>query len=313
MIRSRGHCNTMGTASTMACMAEALGMTIPGIAGTPAPDSRLLQHAHEAGRHAVEMVDADRRPSTVLSRGSFHNAIVALAAIGGSTNAVVHLLAIASRAGVELTLDDFDAIGSGVPLLVDLQPAGQHLMEDMFRAGGLLAVLREVEDLLDPTAVTVTGHPLVASLADARIVDEHGHQAAVSPAPGRGRDRRPAREPGPDRRRHQAISGVAAPPPASGSGGRLRQHRGLPCPHRRPGPRGRCRQRAGPPRMRAQGLPGDARGREPATAVQAPGPGRSGHGPDLRRPDERHGLRHGRPARVTGGGRRRAARRRRDR
>ena len=172
MIRSRGHCNTMGTASTMACMAEALGMTIPGIAGTPAPDSRLLQHAHEAGRHAVEMVDADRRPSTILTRGSFQNAIVALAAIGGSTNAVVHLLAIAGRLGIDLTLDDFDAIGSSVPLLVDLQPAGQHLMEDLHRAGGLLAVLREVADLLDPSALTVTGRPLVDALGDARIVDE---------------------------------------------------------------------------------------------------------------------------------------------
>ena len=172
MIRSRGHCNTMGTASTMACMAEALGMTVPGIAGTPAPDSRLLQHAHEAGRLAIELVEADRRPSTILRRGSFRNAIVALAAIGGSTNAVVHLLAIAGRLGVELTLDDFDAIGRDVPLLVDLEPAGRYLMEDFHRAGGLLAVLREVEALLDTEAVTVTGRPLVASLADARILDE---------------------------------------------------------------------------------------------------------------------------------------------
>jgi dihydroxy-acid dehydratase len=171
MIRSRGHCNTMGTASTMACMAEALGMTIPGVAGIPAPDSRLLESAHAAGRLAVEMVAAGRRPSTVLSAGSFRNAIVALAAIGGSTNAVVHLLAIAGRAGVPLTLDDFDEIGSGVPLLADVQPAGRHLMEDFHRAGGLLAVLREVADLLDPDALTVTGVPLAAQLDGARIWD----------------------------------------------------------------------------------------------------------------------------------------------
>ena len=124
MIRSRGHCNTMGTASTMAMVAEALGSTIPGMAGTPAPDSRLLEGSHEAGRLAVEMVAADRRPSEVFSRGSFLNAIVALAAVGGSTNAVVHLLAIAGRLGVELTLDDFDRTGADVPLLVNLQPAG---------------------------------------------------------------------------------------------------------------------------------------------------------------------------------------------
>jgi dihydroxy-acid dehydratase len=172
MIRSRGHCNTMGTASTMACMAEALGMTIPGIAGTPAPDSRLLETAHATGRLAVEMVSEERRPSRLLTRGSFLNAIVGLAAVGGSTNAVVHLLAIAGRLGIDLSLDDFDATGSGVPLLVNLQPAGSHLMEDFHRAGGLLAVLHEVQDLLDPEALTVTGRPLADHLGDARIWDE---------------------------------------------------------------------------------------------------------------------------------------------
>jgi dihydroxy-acid dehydratase len=172
MIRSRGHCNTMGTASTMACMAEALGTTIPGIAGTPAPDSRLLETAQATGRLAVQMVSQELRPSRLLSRGSFLNAIVALAAVGGSTNAVVHLLAIAGRLGIDLSLDDFDATGSGVPLLVDLQPAGSHLMEDFHRAGGLLAVLREVRDLLDPAALTVTGRPLADHLDDARIWDE---------------------------------------------------------------------------------------------------------------------------------------------
>jgi len=172
MIRSRGHCNTMGTASTMAVVAEALGMTVPGIAGTPAVDSRLLKHAHATGRLVVQMVKADCRPSQVMTRASFHNAIVALAAVGGSTNAVVHLLAIAGRLGVELVLDDIDRIGSGVPLLVDLQPAGVHLMDDLYRAGGFLAVLRQVADLLDSTAITVTGLPLVSYLDDAVVWDE---------------------------------------------------------------------------------------------------------------------------------------------
>jgi dihydroxy-acid dehydratase len=171
MIRSRGHCNTMGTASTMGLVAEALGMVLPGLAGTPAPDSRLLESAHETGRLAVEMVAAQRTPSSLLTRGSFLNAIVALAAIGGSTNAVVHLLAIAGRLGVDLKQDDFDTTGSDVPLLVDLQPAGRFLMEDFFRAGGLRAVLREVQDLLDPGALTVTGKPLVDYLGDAEIWD----------------------------------------------------------------------------------------------------------------------------------------------
>ena len=171
MIRSRGHCNTMGTASTMGLMAEALGMTVPGTAGTPAPDSRLLEAAHETGRLAVELATADRRPSSVMTAGSFRNAIVALAAIGGSTNAVVHLLAIAGRLGVPLTLEDFDRIGSDVPLLVNLEPAGKFLMDDLYRAGGFLAVLREVSDLLDPEATTVTGKPLTAYLDAAAIWD----------------------------------------------------------------------------------------------------------------------------------------------
>jgi dihydroxy-acid dehydratase len=172
MIRSRGHCNTMGTASTMGCVAEALGMTIPGVAGTPAPDSRLLQSAQETGRLIVQMIKDDRKPSDVMTKGSFINAIVTLAGIGGSTNAVVHLLAIAGRLGIKLTLDDFDKIGSNVPLLANLQPAGTHLMEDFFRAGGLLALLKELKDLMDPKAITVTGKPLVDYLDDAEIFDE---------------------------------------------------------------------------------------------------------------------------------------------
>ena len=171
MIRSRGHCNTMGTASTMGLLTETLGMVLPGLAGTPAADSRLLERSHETGRLAVEMVAERRTPSSLLTRGSFLNAIVALAAIGGSTNAVVHLLAIAGRLGIDLKQDDFDATGAGVPLLVDLQPSGRFLMEDFFRAGGLHAVLREVRDLLDPSALTVTGKPLVDHLGDGQIWD----------------------------------------------------------------------------------------------------------------------------------------------
>jgi dihydroxy-acid dehydratase len=171
MIRSSGHCNTMGTASTMGLVAEALGMVLPGLAGTPAPDARLGEMAHASGRLAVEMVHADRRPSEVLTQSSFHNAIVTLAAIGGSTNAVVHLLALAGRLGVPLSLDDFDRIGAGVPVLVDLLPAGRFLMDDFHRAGGLPAVLAEIRDLLDPSATTVTGEALVDSYGGAAVWD----------------------------------------------------------------------------------------------------------------------------------------------
>jgi dihydroxy-acid dehydratase len=171
MIRSKGHCNTMGTASTMGLLAEVLGMTLPGVAGTPAPDSRLLEAAHATGVLAVELADTGRRPSDVMTRGSFLNAIVALAALGGSTNAVVHLLAIAGRLGVPLTQDDFDAAGADVPLVTDLLPAGRFLMDDLYRAGGLHAVLAEVRDLLDPSAITVTGRALTDYLDDARVYD----------------------------------------------------------------------------------------------------------------------------------------------
>jgi dihydroxy-acid dehydratase len=171
MIRSRGHCNTMGTASSMSIMAEALGMTIPGLAGTPAADSRLLEGAHESGRLAVELVQKGRTISQVITPASFHNAIVTLAAIGGSTNAVVHLLAIGGRLGIEISLEDFDRIGTGVPLLVNLQPAGRYLMEDLFRAGGPLAVLSQISDLLDATAITVTGGTLVEAVNGHRVWD----------------------------------------------------------------------------------------------------------------------------------------------
>ncbi|MEU0558413.1 dihydroxy-acid dehydratase [Dactylosporangium sp. NPDC006015] len=181
MIRSRGHCNTMGTASTMGLLAEALGMTLPGTAGIPAADSRLLARAHASGRLAVDLVHAERRPSTVMTAESFHNAIVTLAATGGSTNAVVHLLAIAGRLGVPLCLDDFDRIGAGVPLLVDLQPAGRFLMEDLHRAGGLAAVLSEVLDLLSPAALSVTGAPFVSSLEGASIWDNSVIRPRVDP------------------------------------------------------------------------------------------------------------------------------------
>ena len=187
MIRSKGHCNTMGTASTMGSLAEALGMVLPGTAGTPAPDSRLLQAAHESGIRIVEMIEEDLKPSDIMTQAAFTNAIVTLGAIGGSSNAVVHLLAIAGRLGVKLTLDDFDRIGSRIPLLVNLQPAGEFLMEDLFRAGGLAAVLNEVKRYLDPTAISVTGKPFVDSLAGAEIYDSSvikTHDAPLQPEAG---------------------------------------------------------------------------------------------------------------------------------
>lgn len=181
MIRSKGHCNTMGTASTMGIMAEVLGMTLPGVAGTPASDSRLLQAAHNSGRHIVEMVKKDLKPSDVMIKESFENAIIVLAAIGGSTNAVVHLLAIAGRLGVKLSLDDFDRVGSRIPLLVNLQPSGKYLMEDFFRAGGISAVLKQLENLLNPRAITVTGKSINSTIGDGEIFDSEVIRQVIAP------------------------------------------------------------------------------------------------------------------------------------
>jgi L-arabonate dehydrase len=165
--RSNGHCMTMGTASTMACMAEALGMQLPGSAAIPAADSRRYATAQRAGQRIVAMVHEDLRPSRILTRHAFENAIRVNAAIGGSTNAVVHLLAIAGRVGAELRLDDFDELARPVPTLVNLMPSGQHLMEDFYYAGGLPAVMRELTTLLHTEQVTVTGRSVGTNVADA--------------------------------------------------------------------------------------------------------------------------------------------------
>ncbi len=159
MTRSRGSCNTMGTASTMACMSEALGIALPQNGAIPASDSRRLRLAHLTGRRIVEMVREGLIISQVLTRSNFENAIRVLAAIGGSTNAVVHLLAIAGRLGVQLSVDDFDRYSQESPLLVNLKPSGDFLMEDFFYAGGLPAVLENIKDIIDGDAPTVTGQP----------------------------------------------------------------------------------------------------------------------------------------------------------
>lgn len=168
MSRSRGHCMTMGTASTMALLTETLGMQLPGSAELPADDARRRTSAHLAGRRIVEMVGEDLRPSAILTREAFENAIRVNAAIGGSTNAVVHLLALARRIGVPLTLEDFDVLAREVPTIVDLMPSGAYLMEDFAYAGGLGAVIDQLGDLLHRNAIGVSGQELGAAYAGAQ-------------------------------------------------------------------------------------------------------------------------------------------------
>jgi dihydroxy-acid dehydratase len=160
MHRSHGHCMTMGTASTMASMVEALGVGLPHNAAIPAVDARRNVLARSAGRRIVDMVKEDLVLSKILTRQAFENAIRVNAAIGGSTNAVIHLLAIAGRIGVKLDLKDWDHIGQHLPCLVDLQPSGKYLMEDFYYAGGLPAVIRQMESVIDKTALTANGQTL---------------------------------------------------------------------------------------------------------------------------------------------------------
>ncbi len=169
MHRSKGHCMTMGTASTLASMVEALGMSLPGNAAIPAVDARRYTLAQLTGRRIVQMVKEDLRMSCILTREAFENAIRANAAIGGSTNAVIHLIAIAGRIGVPLALDDFDKIGSSLPCLVNIQPSGTHLMEDFFYAGGLPSVLRELGEAgaLHRDALTVNGQTIWQNVIEA--------------------------------------------------------------------------------------------------------------------------------------------------
>jgi dihydroxy-acid dehydratase len=167
MSRSAGHCMTMGTASTMASMVEALGMGLPTNAAIPAVDSRRKVLARMAGRRIVEMVHEDLKMSKILTRDAFENAIMVNGAIGGSTNAVVHLLAIAGRTGVKLSLDDWDRLGRDMPCLVNLMPSGKYLMEDFYYAGGLPVVIREIGKYLHKKALTVNGSTIWDNSKDA--------------------------------------------------------------------------------------------------------------------------------------------------
>tara|TARA_R110002072_G_scaffold4174_7_gene29599 strand:- start:19 stop:1749 length:1731 start_codon:yes stop_codon:yes gene_type:complete len=188
MSRSAGHCMTMGTASTMACVAEALGMALPGNAAIPAVDARRNMLAHMTGRRIVEMVHEDLQMSQVVTRESFVNAVRAVAAIGGSTNAVLHLLALAGRMEIPFTLADWDAIGKNVPTLVDLMPAGKFLMEDFYYAGGLPAVLKQLDQhgLLEGSAATVSGTTMREQNAAAEVVDTRVIRAQDAPLHGHG-------------------------------------------------------------------------------------------------------------------------------
>lgn len=183
---SVGHCNEMGTASTMAAVVEGLGMSLPGTATIPAVDAARVRAAEATGARAVELADEGLPPSRILTAEAFDNAIAVLMAIGGGTNAVVHLLALAGRAGVPLTLDDFHRISRRTPMIVNVRPAGEHLVEQLHVAGGIPAVLRELGDLVHGDALTVTGRTMEEELASARTYDRTVIAARDAPLHGQG-------------------------------------------------------------------------------------------------------------------------------
>jgi dihydroxy-acid dehydratase len=184
--RSAGHCTVMGTASTMASVAEALGMTLPGCAAIPAPDSRRLTIAELSGQRMVEMVKEDLKPSKIMTREALENAITVNMAIGGSTNAVVHLLAIAGRLGIDLNLDEFDRISRRTPCIVNVKPSGAYLMEDMFEAGGVPVVMNEILPLLHGDAITANGKTIRENVTGAQCWNRDVIREASNPLSSEG-------------------------------------------------------------------------------------------------------------------------------
>ncbi len=310
MSRSSGTCNTMGTASTMAAMAEALGMALSGNAAIPAVDARRRVMAQLSGRRIVQMVKEDLKPSDVLTRPAFENAIRVNGAVGGSTNAVVHLLALAGRVGVELTLADWDRLGRDVPTIVNLMPSGEYLMEDFFYAGGLPVVVQRLgaAGLLHREALTVSGGTIWDEVKDAANWNEDVIRSADRALTASGGI--------------AVLTGNLAPRGAvlkpSAASAHLMAHRGRAVVFediddyksriadedleidescvmvlKNCGPRG---------------YPGMSEVGKHGPAAEAAAPGRHRHGAHLGRPHVRHRLRHRHPPRRTGGGDRRSAR-----
>ncbi|MBZ5858766.1 IlvD/Edd family dehydratase [Flavihumibacter profundi] len=181
MCRSDGHCAVMGTASTMACMVESLGLSLPENAAIPAADSRRKVFAQLSGQRIVEMVKEDLTLTHILTRKAFENAIMVNAAIGGSTNFVIHLLAIAGRIGVPLHIDDFDRLSNGIPLLANLQPSGEYFMEDLYYAGGLQAVMKELDRFLNKDCITVNGNTIGENLKDSSCYNRNVIETTQTP------------------------------------------------------------------------------------------------------------------------------------
>ena len=302
-----GHCNEMGTASTMTSIVEALGMCLPGTASIPAVDAARARAAEETGTRAVEIAREGLRPSQILTAQAFDNAITTLMAIGGGTNAVIHLLALAGRVDVPLTLERFDELSRRTPLIANVRPSGEHLVEHLHRAGGIRAVLHELAPLLHTDALTITGRTLGEETAEALPLDRELIRPLEDPLASEGGI--------------VVLRGSLAPAGAiikrSAASPGLLSHRGpavvfediydVAARIDDPDARDHRRLRPRAAQHRPEGRPGDAGMGSAADPEAAARAGRDRPRPHLGRPDERHGVRDGRPPRRTGGGGRRAA------
>ena len=303
-----GTCMVMGTASTMALLTEALGMMLPGGAAIPAVDADRLRHAEATGARAVALASDKLRPSQIMTEAAFDNALRVLQAIGGSTNGLIHLAAIAGRLGIDIDAAAFDRMGGETPVLVDLKPSGQHYMEDLNKAGGLTPLLREIAGMLDTTCRTVSGRTL-------------GEDIAAAPAPWPQKVVRPLADPIYPRGAMRLLSGNLAPNGAlikqAATTPALLKHTGRAVVFRSlqdlaervdaPDLEVDARRHPRAEERRAEGGAGHAGGGLSADPQEAGGGRGQGHGPHFRRQDERHGVRHDRPPHQPRGGRRRAA------
>ena len=317
---SVGHCNTMGTATSMNSLAEALGMSLPGCAAIPAPYRERGQMAYETGRRIVAMVHENLRPSDIMTKAAFENAVMAAAACGASSNCPIHMVAIARHMGVEHTLDDWQRVGPDIPLLVDLQPAGRFLGEKFHRAGGVPAVMKELLDAgkLNGDAMTVTGKSYAENLKDVPEPDREvirAYTAPLKPAAGyvvlSGNlfDSAVMKTSVIDQEfRQRFLSNADRPKRVRGQGGGVRRSGGLPRPHRGPGTRDRGAVGAGDPQLRPGGLSGRRRGGEHAAARVFVEKGHQRAADDGRRAAVRHLRQSLDPQRLAGIGSRRRAR-----
>ncbi len=308
-----GTCAVMGTASTMAAIAETLGMMLPGTATIPAVHADRLRAAEASGVAAVEMARAERTPDRIITPQSVENALRVLLAIGGSTNAILHLTAIAGRAGIDLGLARLNELSDDTPVLVDLKPTGEHYMEDLFAAGGIGAVLQELRPMLHLGCLTVSGETLGERLSEAAgYVDRRVVRPLSDPVQERGGARGPLRIAGSTRRHPEALGSRSQALRARGACARLRNAGRPRGSHRRTRPGRERRRHPGPAERGTEEPLRHARGRLSADPSEAGPRGCPRHAAHLRRAHEWNRLRERRSPRLTRRGQRRSARRRAD-